>query len=105
MLSGPAAFRGAEVKIAFRISVSVTSFQGSGGLVVVWVGGWNSGGAGNMAVLKSFALLEKVVAVVPLCLIIGVCWVFLGLSCFKPLKIAGPVSSSTYVFHMLVFDC
>ena len=101
--SGPATFLGAEVKIAFRISVFVISVQGRVGLFEAEASGWKSGGGGNMTALKSSALSLNVEAVFSLCLIRGVCWVFLGLICFKPWKIVGPLSSSTYVFHMLVF--
>ena len=64
--SGPAAFLGAEVKIAFHISVSVTDVQGSACVFQVEVGGWNFGGVGNMTVLNRFAFSMKVDVVIPL---------------------------------------
>jgi len=48
--SGPAALLEAEVKIASRISLSVTSTHGIGGLLIVGAGERKTGGGRNIAV-------------------------------------------------------
>ena len=96
MPSGPGAFRGADVKIALWTSVSDTSVQGIGG----FVGGvcclLYSGGGGNIALLKSFALSLNSDAVSPSYFMIGVCCVLLGFAYLSTLKISCPFVSSRY---------
>ena len=84
MPSSPAALRGADMKIVFRISMSMTSVQARAGPLLVEFCGRNFDEDGNIIFLKRIALSINVDAVFPSCLMMGVCCIRLGLSYFSP---------------------